>query len=359
VGEQKGKIKRNAIKAILPLRRSLLGVRRMISIRDTLNELEDCHRTRAIALECYLAAIRNMAHYAIELDDEITEPYRKYVSALAGEMAEAPPEALVESRATLRGLLRDYHDKGAKYLSGLRDELAGAAAALQETLDSLMLADGDHEGRLRSALGRLRDASRLPDQDAMRAAVLSTADTIEQSLELIRKQHQLTVAQFLSEIRVLHKRIDALQTAATIDSLTKLFNRREMEERIRSAPPGSFSLLLVKVRGFRLASMQFSEDVSAELAGAFTKRLRNGLPLETAIGRWSEEEFIAILPAARPEALGRAKWIAEHLAGVYACLKSGKTVRPSLEVTVGVVDSEPGDSAELILQRVGESLTGD
>lgn len=331
----------------------------MISIRNTLNELEDSHRTRAIVLDCYLAAIRNIARYAVELDDEITEPHRKYVSALGEEAAAALPEALVETRATLRGLLRDYRDKGAKYLSRLRDELASAAAALQETLDSLTLADGDHEGRLRSALVRLREASRLPDGNAMRAAVLATAETIEQSLEQIRKQHQVTVAQFLSEIRVLHKRIDTLQTAAAIDSLTKLFNRREMEERICSVPPGSFSLLLIKVSGLRLARINFNAGVSEELAGAFTKRLQNGLPLETIIGRWSEEEFVAILPAARPQALTRAKWIAEHLAGPYACLHSGKTVRPSLELTVGVVDSEPGDSAELILERVGETLKGD
>jgi diguanylate cyclase (GGDEF)-like protein len=331
----------------------------MISIRNTLNELEDCHRTRAVALECYLAALKNIAHYAVELEGDLTEPYRKYVFALAEEVTASPlPEALLESRATLRGLLRDFHDKAAAYLSTLRDELAGAAAALEETLDSLTLADGDHEGRLRSALAGLREASRLPDRNAMRAAVVATADTIEQSLEQIRKQHQLTVAQFLSEIRVLHKRIDALQTAAAIDNLTKLFNRREMEERIRAAAPGSFSLLLIKVRGFRLTSLQFNAEVSAELAAAFAKRLRNGLPLDSVVGRWSEEEFVAILPAARPEALTRAKWIAEHLAGAYACLQSGKTVWPVLEVTVGVVDSDSGEPAELILKRVSELLNG-
>jgi diguanylate cyclase (GGDEF)-like protein len=331
----------------------------MISIRNTINELEDWHRTRAITLECYLAALKNIAHYAVELEDDLTEPHRKYVSALAEEVTASPlPEVLLESRATLRGLLRDFHDRAAGYLSKLRDELGGAAAALQEILDSLTVADGDHEGRLRSALARLREASRLPDGNAMRTAVVATADTIEESLEQIRKQHELTVAQFLSEIRVLHKRIDALQTAAAIDNLTKLFTRREMEERIRAAVPGGFSLLLIKVGGFRLASMQFNTEVAAELVAAFAKRLRNGLPLETAVGRWSEEEFVAILPAPRPEALARAKWISEHLAGSYACLQSGKTVRPALEVTVGVVDSDPDEPVELILKRVGELLNG-
>jgi GGDEF domain-containing protein len=331
---------------------------RMISIRNTLNELEDSHRARALALDCYMEALRNVAHYAVEIDDDITGLHRKYVNDLADETA-ARPETLEESRGTLRCLLRDYHDKGAAYLNKLREELNGAALALRETLDALTQAEGDHAGQVRAALVRLRGASRLSNGKAVRAVVLATADVIEQSLEQVREQHQLTVSQFQSEIRVLHKRIGTLETAAAIDDLTKLFNRREMEEHIRFISPGEFSLLLLKVRGFRLARMQFDAGVPLELAAAFTKRLRNGLPPETRIGRWSEEGFAVILTAGRPEALGRAKWIVEHLAGSYACLQSGKTVRPSLEVTVGVVDGGPGESADHVIARAAEILKGD
>ena len=44
---------------------------------------------------------------------------------------------LEESRATLRGLLRDYRDKTSHYLNILRGDLNAAALALEEILDSL------------------------------------------------------------------------------------------------------------------------------------------------------------------------------------------------------------------------------
>src|SRR5580698_6834862 len=109
----------------------------MISIQQNLGELEKAHQLRTMALDCYLAAIGNMAHYAVDLDAAITPPHRQYLSALAAELAGATPEALSSSRAAVRGLLRDYRDKAAHYLSGLRNQLSSTAQALQEMVEGL------------------------------------------------------------------------------------------------------------------------------------------------------------------------------------------------------------------------------
>src|ERR1700674_4280062 len=106
----------------------------MISIRGSVAELERCYQERDAALDCYLGAIRNLASYTIELDPVFSGPQREYLTALAGEVASGKPEVLLESRATLRALLRDYRDKASQYLNGLHDELAGTARALEELL---------------------------------------------------------------------------------------------------------------------------------------------------------------------------------------------------------------------------------
>ncbi len=90
---------------------------------------------RSVVLDCYLLAIKNMGNYAVELNQEITAPHRKYLKQLGEEVAKDAPDALMASRSTLRGLLRDYRDKAAQYLSGLRDELSATARALEEILE--------------------------------------------------------------------------------------------------------------------------------------------------------------------------------------------------------------------------------
>ncbi len=328
----------------------------MISLLKPMNDLEQCQQARELTLDCYVAAIRNIAQYAVELEPQTTAPYRRYLEDLAAQASTGTGEALKESRATVRGLLREYRDQTSRYLNGLRQELSDSVTALERTLEALAQCDGDHGVQLRNAVARLRSLP-VDAGGAVREIVMAAASTIERSLEEVHKQHQLSVAQFVMEIGILHKRIDALESAASIDRLTQLFNREEMEARIRGGRPAKVSVLLLKAGGLRAAETRFGRDVAEELAGAFAKRLHNSLPSTAVIGRWSEEEFLAILETDQPETAALARRISEGLAGAYACLKAGKTVRPAIHLRVGIVN--PGtEDAERVLQRVGEFLNG-
>ena len=330
----------------------------MISIQSSLNELDKACQLREGLLDCYLNAIKNCANYAIDLDDETTTLHRKYLRALAEEVAGGETSIILESRATLRSLLRDFRDKGAQYLATLRDELGSTARALEEILDSLAQCDGEHEGRLRHTIKHLREIADMPEANAVGHLLRNAATTIEQSVEQMRKQHQVTVSQFQIEIRMLHKRIDSLESAASVDGLTQLYNRTEMEKRIQAARPGEFCLLLVTVRGLRRAETQFGPPIAEELTAAFAKRLRNSLPPQAVIARWGAEEIVVMVNANKPEAVASGKWITEHLSGAYACLNGGKTVRPTLQLNVGVVDTAAGEAVTDVLDRVGIFLTG-
>jgi GGDEF domain-containing protein len=166
----------------------------------------------------------------------------------------------------------------------------------------------------------------------------------------------VTISQLLVEINLLHKRIDALESAVSIDNLTKLFTRVEMEHRIRSAESAG-SIMLIRVQGIRLAQTKFQPEVALELAGAFTKRLRNCLLPNALIGRWAEEEFLVVLATPKDETIASAKRAAAQLSGQYVCLQGGKAVRPTIQVDVAVVDLAPGE-AESTLKKIGQFLKG-
>jgi GGDEF domain-containing protein len=330
----------------------------MISIQSSLTELERIHEVREGLLDCYVHAIKNSASYAVEFDNELTTDHRRFLRALADDVSTGDIPAVLESRATLRNLLRDYRDKASGYLAALREELGGTARALEEILDSLSQADGDHEVRLRSTVQTLREIAESPEGRALGKVLLGAASTIEESVEQMRKQHQVTISQFQIEIRMLHKRIDSLETAASVDELTRFFNRSEMEARLRAVKPGDYCLLLIFVRGLKRAETQYGPPIAEELAAAFAKRLRNSLPPNSLVARWGSEEMIALVNMKKSEAVASGKWITEHLSGAYACLRGGKTVRPVLQLNVGVVDTVPNESAEAILERIGIFLTG-
>jgi diguanylate cyclase (GGDEF)-like protein len=319
---------------------------RMTTLSEPLPEQQTVDT--ALAIDCYRYAIRVVAQYAVELEREITEPHKEYLTALSAEV-NGGEDGLRESRATLRGLLRDYRDKASQYIGHLREELASNARSLEEAIASLTMSGGDSTTTLRSAIKQLRDAGSLP-AETLRDAIQAAAASVEESLDEMEKHHKVTVSQFQEEIRMLHKRIGSLEAAALIDSMTKLFNRTQMEERIREMDRES-SVLLIQLEGLRRAESEFSVDVAHELAGAFIKRLRNCVPAAAVIGRWDHEQFLAILQVHQSEALTAASWIAENLSGAYVCMQKGKMVRPTLQLST-IAENHNDSAAGDLLARV-------
>lgn len=325
----------------------------MISIRESINELETKEQLRALAQDCYLSAIHSLVQYAIELDSGITDDYRKRLTALETAVATGQSRAIDESRAALRGVLRDYRDKANHYLNELRAELGRTANGLERMVDALGEGDDDHESKLRRAIRTLQEIGGNPAAGALGPSIRSTCEAIEQTVGQFRQHHQLIVSQLVTEIRLLHKRIDTLESTVSAGDLIRLFTRSEMEHRIRSAKTGG-SLLLLRAEGIERAAAQFNADVAQQLAAAFIKRLKNNLVPDAIVGAWLKEGFLVVHPAAKSDAQIAAQWITQHLSGAYACLHGAKTVRPRLDVKVKVLEFCPGEGAERTLEQISQ-----
>jgi GGDEF domain-containing protein len=323
----------------------------LISLRKNSREAENAEPLGTLALECYVAAIDNLAHYAIELEEATTKAFQGYLRSLAREVEGGTQQVISESRGTLRGLLRDYKERASAYMNSMREELNRTASSLQRLIATLTQSDGDHESRMGEAVKQLRELADSPVARPVATALRAASDSISQHLESFRQQQKLTVSQLVAEINLLHKRIDALEAAVSTDDLTKLFNRQEIEHRLRSTVSGG-SLLVVKVDGFKRAALQFNSDVARQLAAAFVKRLRNNLKPGAAVGRWSEDGFVIILPVSYGEAQDTAKWVREHVAGSYACLLGGKLVRPAIQATAALFDLAAESEIEKTIQTV-------
>lgn len=329
----------------------------MIWIRESSDAPSRPPEQPVVALECYIAAIQNMAHYAVELDSEITGPHVNYLAGLAAEVQAAPSQALAESRSTLRGLLRDYRDKAAQFLGKLRQQLESTAKALQETVEALAQSDGNHATRVRGTLKQLRDAAATPEGAPLRTMLTAAVASIEGDLAEMRREQQFSMAQLQTEVRILHQRVEALQDAASMDQASKFSSRRSIEEYIESLPAAGYIVLLLKARGLAQARAKYGAPTADELVATFARRMRNCVPRDAVMGRWNEQDFLAVLPVSQREEKTDPQAVSRHLSMPYACMISGKVVRISLEVSVEVVPVA-GGPAGTILKCVENALAG-
>lgn len=309
-----------------------------------------------VALECYIAAIQNMAQYAVQLDAEITGTHVKYVTGLAAEV-QAASQTLLESRATLRGLLRDYRDKAAEFLNRLRQQLESTAKALHEIVEALAQSDGDHATRLRDTLKRVREAAAGPEGAPLRAMLTTAVDSIEGDLAQMRREQQFTMAQLQTEVRILHQRVESLQNAAAMDQASKFSSRRSIEEYVESLPAAGFMVLILKAHGLAQARARYGASLADELVATFARRMRNCVPKDAVMGRWNEQDFLAVLPVSQDRENIDPQAVSTHLSMPYACMTAGKVVRIPLEVSVEVLSVAEGPPGTM-LSRVGKAFGG-
>ena len=308
------------------------------------------------AIEKYAAAIRGVAEYAPRLcaaADQGTAPERGYLRAMAAEVLQADRTLLEESRSYLRCILREYRDESAQYLANLRQDLAAAAATLRDISHTLAAADSDGAAQVRGALAQIGELGSRVAARSSAELLGELREELERGLADMRKHHQLIVSQLHAEVRLLHRRMEAL-TAADLDDLSKLMPRDELEDRIAVAAAGTFRLLLVKAGGLIRAKGQHPARVYNDLAIAFIRRLRNNLPAESLVGRWSEEGFVAMVFMDEGQAEELAAALRVRLSGPYICRSGAKTVITPLETVIKIL--EPNGRCDGIIESLDLAL---
>ena len=329
----------------------------MVSIRESLTELERAYELQSTLLECYSSAIRSMEQYAVEIDDEITPSHRRHLAAIQADLAaQSSVEQWAGTRSLLRNELRDYRDRAAAFLAALRKELSDKADALQAMVESMASADGDHEQDLHAAIARLRTVAASPAAVPVSAALNEISNNVQTSIEQLRKQHQLTIGQFMVEIKTLHKRIETLESAARKDVLSGMLSHAEIVNHLVSetGQGKAFSLLALRLCNLPIIQRQFGNAIRNETISAFSKRMNGLLPPNSILGRWSDDGFLAVLSIDKIEAMALAKRLAQHVTGIYVCMENGKPQRPDLLVNVAVIDHAAGNTYESLVHRLNQ-----
>ena len=325
----------------------------MISIKNSLAELQRCYALLDASSESYRDLVGNLAENCVIARDGQTGQMRDELRSLARAVSAAQMRELPEFKPKLQQWLAGYREYLTEYVKDLEDQQVAAARAFEELAAAQVQADDDHDGRVRATVEKLREIARTPEARSIRNLLRNAAESVENSVWQIRREHQATLSQFHNEIRNLQKRLDP-DKGPVGAIIVRVLGREEVQEHIRGLQSGTFSVILLELCGLRLAAAQYGGDVAAQLAVAVTVRLRNLLPVGAAIGRWGEEEFLLVLPSGTGTGSAHSfcAGLAAQLAGMYGCVSRGRTVRPSLEITVCSVDSGASDTPQHTLEQL-------
>ena len=195
------------------------------------------------------------------------------------------------------------------------------------------------------------------DAGAVHAFAENFRNTDSERMSLIRR--------FVSFIEASTAEFEALNRKLIItsitDGLTGLYNRAEIEKRIRATvnhraqdgAPDKLSLIMLDIDNFKRINDVYGHAEGDRVIIALADTLRKVLGERdgASFGRWGGEEFMALLPDADVQS---ATELAEEICREFAAV-SYETAGPQT-VSIGVIQARDGENADSFCNRVDKAL---
>lgn len=219
------------------------------------------------------------------------------------------------------------------------------------------------------------------NEDCPSARAMRTSQPVE-ALGFVhhREGHEIPVRAFAVPVRNRHGSIigavevfddlkaslreqqEAAHPAGCTDELTGLASRVMMHVRLREALATfsemqvPFAVLRFRLEGLDRFRSAFGQDAVSSLLRVIARTLEGALWKTDCVGRWSDDEFLAILNSCRDEVLPQVRERLRRMLASAGIEWWGE--RRSLPISVAQASTQAGETLELLLERVQKSPHG-
>lgn len=331
----------------------------MISLKQSLSDFDRLESLQKTAMECYRSAVEVAGQYVVETDEESTKAFREHLDALAKLVRTAgTPSDLKRTRTSFQTELQDYAGQGTRYLRTIKDQLDATTRALTEIVDSLNRGGDDYEERLSDGVAKLGEIARAPQIARLCPQMETVVASVEENVQRLQKRNQLVVAQLHDEISSLTGALDNAKKEASRDPISGVLNRAEMLARIREGieQRREFCLMFLWISNAVYIHRTFGSRAQDEIVADFCGRLQGAVGGDAHVGRWSDEQFVALVERSKPEAMWLADNLANQLAGPYVVKKGSTRREVFLKLKSGVVEAEDTATEARVLALVDKLL---
>ncbi len=244
-----------------------------------------------------------------------------------------------------------------------RDELKKIISILADSISGLLHSSGDFDSGLDDCVDRLQKAKTLSEVQEIREALLKQAQGLQvrtrQMVEDVRMA-QTQVDDANKKVESLKQQMEKVKQEIIIDPLTRTYNRRAYDEKIKQEIMGfqrysrPTALAIVDIDHFKNVNDTYGhrtgDGVLRILSGVMKKEIRE----IDVLARYGGEEFALILPhTSYEQALDVTERIRRKVEESRFTYK-GKPFSVTISIGVGTLKAE--DTLETYVERVDQAL---
>ena len=183
-------------------------------------------------------------------------------------------------------------------------------------------------------------------------------------LESIESERITLIRRFISFIEATTAEFEALNRKLAVisitDGLTNLYNRSEIEKRIRSMvekrrkdeTENNLALIMLDIDDFKLVNDLYGHQEGDRVIIALSEILRKTMrDVPSSIGRWGGEEFMVLLPYSD---MNKAAELAERICMEFSAVSFENAGCQT--VSIGVIQAKDDEAADMLYSRVDKAL---
>jgi len=202
-----------------------------------------------------------------------------------------------------------------------------------------------------------------PSVDDLR---LIAAKLLEATTRSIERNHRMKEQLQLVEQQTqsLREEVVKLRDEVTTDPLTGLYNRKALNQRMRSLlqsvdedNQAPFSVLMLDIDHFKRFNDQYGHIIGDEVIRRVGLTMKELLREDDFPARFGGEEFTVVLPSTGlDDAVDIARSIHQAVANLTLVRRSTKERLPGITLSVGAAVMRQGDDCETLLERADQAL---
>ena len=315
---------------------------------------DQSERERSLA-NAYLDSLLIMGRCAAEVCPPIGTGVHETLLRLRRRLAYDPKMAgLDEAHGVVESTMRDFGRRSKEHSDKRHGESSSLLALVTQTADLLSARDRSYLELLRELSKRLQTAATKVDPEQSRKLAEQVAISLTRLTETFQDDSAIALVQLRHELAGFQQRRYESEETSTLDAITGMFNRREIEHRIRQAmlTGRQFCVLKLGVHEFSGVWDAHGQMGRNLVVKAVSEKLADQVRPRDVVGVWNDRTFLLLFftcPLANAET--RAQQISNWISGEYRITVKRGDVVADVQVTAAATEALATESVDDFVER--------
>jgi diguanylate cyclase (GGDEF)-like protein len=316
----------------------------------------------ALTADCYNATLKALAESAVRCCPATGKALQAELSAASKTLkTETSAKAIKAMHKQVLKALSFWGEQSEIYFKRKAVEVKEILTELVKTADFIGKRDQRYTRQFNEITMHLEAIAQLDDLNNLRSSILHSAGELRGCVERMAKEGADSTSRLQHSLATYRVELDRAQELASLDPLTGLFNRREVEARIarRLAAGVPFCLVVIDLDRFKAINDKHGHLVGDEVLRQVAKELRLVSREDETIGRWGGDEFVMIFDGNFTNTKVKVQRMRPWVFGTYQVELSSGQIDVVVNASIGVAEWAPGETMLQVISRADADMYRD